>query len=147
MAEGPADKITQRIKHITTDLKKYVEKRIELMALSIGEQYARMIAESAQKVAGLVFFFGALVFLLIALALYLGALFNSRSLGFVVVSIPFLICGYLFFNLKPRSLTKLLKQQFEAEIIGMFDSNDEEEGEKLLPPESHELLNEKEDDA
>ncbi|MBN2732158.1 MAG: phage holin family protein [Balneolaceae bacterium] len=137
--DGTADRIGQRIKHITVDLKRYVEKRIELMVINVGEQYARWIAESIQKIAGLIFLFGALVFLLIALALYLGELLNSRSLGFVLVSIPFLICGYLFFNLKPASISRKLRTEFEEELIGIFKVENIQKDDKLIPPESNEL--------
>lgn len=145
--DGTADKIGQRIKHITVDLKRYIEKRIELMVINIGEQYARWIAESIQKIAGLVFLFGALVFLLIALALYLGALLDSQSLGFVLVSIPFLICGYLFFNLKPESISRKLKAEFEEELIGIFKADSIQDAGKLIPPESNELEKKKEHHA
>jgi uncharacterized membrane protein YqjE len=147
MTDGPTDRISQRIKHITADLKRYVEKRLELMAINIGEQSARMVAEASQKIAGFIFIFGALVFLLIALALYLGALLGNRSLGFVLVSIPFLICGYLFINLKPRIITKMLRSEFEEELMGMLGSNSDEEHEKLLPPESQKLEKKKDYDV
>lgn len=142
--DGTADRIGQRIKHITLDLKRYVEKRIELIVINIGEQYARWIAESIQKIAGLIFLFSALVFLLIALALYLGALLGSRSLGFVLVSIPFLICGYLFFNLKPASISRKLRTEFEEELIGIFEVENIQKDDKLIPPESNELEKKKE---
>lgn len=140
-----ADKIGQRIKHITADVKRYVEKRLELLVLNIGEQYARWIAESIQKTMGLILLFGALVFLLIALALYLGALLDSRSLGFVLVSIPLVIGGYLLFNLRPRSVSERLKTEFEEELIGIFklEHHNEEEG-KLIAPHSNEFEQEKE---
>lgn len=142
--DGTADRIGQRIKHITVDLKRYVEKRIELMVINVGEQYARWIAESIQKIAGLIFLFGALVFLLIALALYLGALLNSLSLGFVLVSIPFLVCGYLFFNLKPASISRKLRTEFEEELIGIFEVENIQKEDKLVSPELNELEKKKE---
>lgn len=147
MSDGPTDRIGQRIKHITVDLKRYVEKRLELVAINIGEQSARMIAESTQRIAGLIFLFGALVFLLIALALYIGTLLGSRSLGFVIVSVPFLICGYLFFNLKPRSFTRKLQTEFEEELVEILKSDKDRKPEKLLTTESQELEKKKERDV
>lgn len=148
MADGPADRIGKHLRHITNDLKRYVEKRMELIALNIGEQSARMIAESAQKIAGLVLIFGALVFLLIALALYLGALLDSRSLGFVLVSAPFLLCGYLFLKLKPSFITRKLKSEFEEELIGMLspETNDRDER-KLISTGSPEIEKKKQHDV
>lgn len=114
------------------------------MVINIGEQYARWIAESIQRITGLIFLFGALVFLLIALAIYLGALLDSLSLGFVIVSVPFLICGYFFFNLKPESISKKLRVEFEEELIGIFKAEQEHNEQELLPPDVNELEKKKE---
>lgn len=143
MADGTADKIGQRLKHITAEMKRYIEKRLELIVLNIGEQYARYIAQSIQKLAGFVLLFGALTFLLIALALYLGDLLNSRALGFVLVSLPLMIGGYLFINLKPRSITNKIRSEFETELLSVFEDLDEPDKNKLLTQESKELPKEK----
>lgn len=143
MGDGTADRIGQRIKHITAEFKRYIEKRLELIVLNIGEQYARYIAQSIQKLAGFVLLFGALTFLLIALALYLGALFNSQALGFALVSLPLIIAGYLFINLKPRSITNKIKSEFETELLGVFKDLEEPQDNKLLTEESEELPKEK----
>ncbi len=143
MGNGTADRIGQRVKHITNEVKRYVEKRLELTVLSIGEQYTRYIAESVQKIAGLVFLFGALVFLLVALALYLGAIFESPALGFAIVSVPLLITGILFVNLKPISITNKLKNEFEEELLSVFRDDEQESQEKLLTEETNELPTEK----
>lgn len=120
-----------------------MKKRLELTVLSIGEQYTRYIAESVQKIAGLVFLFGALVFLLVALALYLGAIFESPALGFAIVSVPLLITGILFVNLKPISITNKLKNEFEEELLSVFRDDEQESQEKLLTEETNELPTEK----
>lgn len=142
MGNGTADRIGQRVKHITAEVKRYAEKRLELIVLSIGEQYTRYIAESIQKIAGLVFLFGALVFLLFALALYLGTLLNSLALGFVIVSLPLLLTGFLFLNLKPRSITNKLKNEFEEELLNVFKEDDDEQDEKLLTEQTKEFSTE-----
>ena len=122
MKEEPAGRISQRIKIITADLKRYVEKRIELTVITVGEQYARWIAESIQKITGILLLVGALVFLLIALAIYLGSLLGSDSLGYVVVSLPLFLLGYLLFNGKPIVMKKKLKKELEEELIQIFDA-------------------------
>jgi hypothetical protein len=147
MAEGPADKIGHRIKNITADLKRYIEKNIELMTLKAGEKIAGIAAQSVQRLAGATFIFGALIFLLIALALFLGRLIGSLSLGFVIVSVPFLVGGWLLINLKPRSLTRRLQSEFEKEIIDTSDTDDQDEEKKLIPSESQKILKNNEHDV
>ena len=145
MGEGSADRISQRVKHVTADLKRYAEKRFELLVVSAGEQYAHFIASSSLKFAGFAFFFGALAFLLVALALYLGSLLGSLSLGFVLVSLPLLAVGFLLINSKPRSLRRKIESEFEEELLAFLESDKERrERRKLLEPDSQKSLKNKE---
>lgn len=139
MAEGPADRIGRHIKHISADVKRYMEKRLELLALNVGEQYARWVAHSVQKMMGAVLLFAALAFLLIALALYVGGLLGSRSLGFVLVSIPLIIGGYLLFTLRPRSVTRRIRAEFEEELVDIFQVAHRDEHNGKLITDSQEL--------
>lgn len=135
MPEKQTDQLGRRFKTITGDLKLYVEKRLELLLLNVGEQYSKWIAESVQKVAGLILLFGALVFLLMALALYLGELLDSLSLGYLIVSIPLIITGLLFYFLKPKSLVENLQRHFESELVNALTPNGKGEKETLNLPE------------
>jgi hypothetical protein len=138
MSEKQTDRLGNRFRTITGDLKLYIEKRIELLLLNIGEQYSRWMAESIQKVTGILLLFGAFVFLLVALAIYLGELLNRPSLGYVIVSLPLVITGFLFYRLKPRSFTDNLQQHFEIELIRAISEEGEDDNEKetLNLPES-----------
>lgn len=147
MREGPAEKIGQRLKTITADLKRYIEKNIELLTLKAGEKIAGIAAQSVQRVAGAIFIFGALVFLLVALALFLGRLLGSLSLGFLIVSVPFLVCGYLLVNLKPRSLTRKLQTEFEKEFFDTSDTEEHEKDTKLISSESQKIVKNNEHDV
>lgn len=132
------DHISDRFRTITADIKLYVEKRIELLLLNVGEQYSKWIAESIQKATGLFLVFGAIVFLLVALAIYLGEITGSPSLGYVIVSLPLFVVGILFFYLKPRSLVENLQHHFESELVEALTPNGESEQELLNLPEQNE---------
>ncbi len=135
MPQKTDDPLGRRLKAITGDLKLYIEKRIELLLLNIGEHFARMMAESVHKVAGFVLLAGASVCLLVALALYLGDLLNSPSLGYVIVSIPLLVLGIMFIYLKPKSILERIQNQFEKEIVNALSANDQQQKKDLLPKE------------
>lgn len=139
MSETNKEQIGARFKTITNDIKLYVEKRIELLLLNMGEQYSKWIAQSIQKATGLFLLFGAVVFLLIALAIYLGEVTGNPSLGYVIVSIPFFVFGMLFYYLKPKSMVETLQRHFESELVDALNQNGEEERDILkLPEESKE---------
>lgn len=132
------DHISDRFRTITGDIKLYVEKRIELLLLNVGEQYSKWIAESIQKATGLFLVFGAVVFLLVALAIYLGEVTGRPSLGYVIVSLPLFVVGILFFYLKPKSLVKNLQRHFESELVEALTPNGEGDKEMLNLPEKTE---------
>lgn len=138
MSDKPTDQIGKRFKTITADLKLYIEKRVELLLLNIGEQYSRWIAESIQRLTGIFLVFGAVVFLLVALAIYIGDLLGSQSLGYILVSVPLLVAGIFLFNLKPKSMVANLQQHFEAELIEALTPNGKSDNEMLNLPESSE---------
>lgn len=135
MTEKETDQLAKRFKTITGDLKLYVEKRIELLLLSVGEQYSKFMAESIQKVTGIFLMFGASVFVLIALAIYLGEVLDSPSLGYLIVSAPLFITGLLFYFLKPKSLAETLQEHFESELVEALTQNGERDKEPLNLPE------------
>ncbi|MDZ7694557.1 MAG: hypothetical protein U5K69_26125 [Balneolaceae bacterium] len=87
------DPLGRRLKTISADLKLYIEKRVELLLLNVGEHFARMMAESVQRITGIILLSGASVCLLVALALYLGDLLNNESLGYVLVALPLIGAG------------------------------------------------------
>ena len=112
-----SDQLGRRLKAISGDIKRYVEKRVELLLLDIGEHFSKMMAESVHKIAGIILLAAASVCLLVALALYLGDLLENDSLGYVLVSIPLLLFGTLFIYLKPRSMLERIQNHFEKEIV------------------------------
>jgi len=137
--EKEKDRLSRRLKTITSDLKLYIEKRIELLLLNTGEQITRLLAESIQRVAGLLLVFGGVVFLLVALAVYLGNILESESLGYVIISLPLFITGVLFYYLKPKKVLENLQQHFESELIDALTPPKETENQPLnLPGTSEE---------
>lgn len=117
------DQLGKRLRSITSDLKLYLEKRIELTMLNVGEAISGLMAASIQRGIGVFLILGGLCFLLFALAIYLGDLLESRSLGYVIVSLPLLLVGGLFMYLKPKSVFNQLQHRFENEVIKSIEQN------------------------
>lgn len=117
------DQMGKRLRSVTSDLKRYLEKRIELTVLNVGEAMSGLMAASVQRSIGVFLLLGGLCFLLFALAIYLGDLLESRSLGYVIVSLPLLLVGGLFMYLKPKSVFQQLQHRFENEVIKSIEQN------------------------
>ncbi|HLR31873.1 MAG TPA: phage holin family protein [Fodinibius sp.] len=138
------DQIGRRLSDIISDLRRYVEKRIELVMLSSGEYFSKWVAMAVYRSAGAMIILGGIGFLLIALAIYIGELLDSRSLGYVIVSIPLLVTGGLFMYLKPRTLFEELKSRFEVELIEAVEQNINKEKKRLESPDMRQPLNKEE---
>ncbi len=130
------DQLSEKLRSITSDLKLYVEKRIELVLLNTGEQISQWMAATLQRVTGALLILGGVSFLFFALAIYLGNILGSESLGYVLVSLPLFILGFLFVYLKPKGLLRQIEQMFEAEIIKALNQNGRARQKKLESTES-----------
>lgn len=131
MNSPETDQLGRRLKSISSDFKLYIEKRIELLLLNVGEHFSRMIAESVQKLAGILLLSISATFLLIALALYLGDLIGNESLGYLSVAVPLLLAGFLFLYLKPRSMVERIEGHFQKEILKAVSTNGKDQKKPL----------------
>lgn len=130
-SDKATDKVGQKLRAIVADIKRYVEKRIELVMLNSGEYFSHWIAVSVQRTTGALLLLGGVCFVLVALAIYLGNLIGSQSLGFLIVSIPLFVVGLSFIYLKPRRVFDTLQQSFEEEMIKAVEGNSKREHKKL----------------
>lgn len=137
--EEISDRLSERLRSLTSDMKRYVEKRVELLMLNAGEHMGDWIAWGIQRMTGIMLLIGGVVFLLIALAIWLGSLLGNPSLGYVLVSLPLLVLGGLILYFQPRSLLKRIRQQFENELLRALYDRPEEKGEhqQRLPAENN----------
>lgn len=133
------DKLGARLKSITNEIKLYLEKRIELTLIGVWEQVSGMLAQTIHITAGFALLLVSLIFLFTALAIYLGNLVDSEALGYVLVSVPIIITGFLFLSLKPASLTEKIQNYFEQEILKALKKDDEDlKTDMKLPPAENE---------
>lgn len=131
-----SDQLGERLRRVSADLKLYLEKRMELMMLNAGEYFSGWMAASVQRALGVLLLLGGLGFILFALAIYLGDLLNSDSLGYLIVSLPLLLTGGGFLYLKPARLFERLQQMFEAEVIKAVNKSSEAQQKKLESKET-----------
>lgn len=146
MAEA-TDRIERRIKAISADIKRYIEKRIELLAVTAGENYSELATKYIQKVAGLFLFAVAFIFLLVALAEFIAALLESQPLGYVIVSALLIICGWLFFKLKPKSFNRKVQNELEEDVIQLLNKYEMKTDQQLSAIQIEETRKEREHDG
>ena len=128
------DQLGHRLKQLTVELKEYIETRLELLLLDFSEQITSWLGQTIQKTVGILlltigFFFGAF-----ALAIYLGDVLGNESLGYLIVSIPFLLIGTIFAVTSSKGLATKVQNQFMKEVIKAIDQKEEKA--KQLPEKS-----------
>lgn len=135
------DKVGEKLRSIVADIKRYVEKRIELILLNSGEHFSYWVAVSVQRTTGALLLLVGVCFVLVALAIYLGSLIGSQSFGFLIVSIPLFIIGLSCIYLKPKGVFDTLQESFEEEIIKAVEGGREREQKKIESTEMDHSLN------
>lgn len=133
------DQVSNRIKQITYELKAYIETRLDLLVLNVGEQVTKWLGESIQKLIGFTILGIGFFFALIALSIYIGELLNSQPLGFLAVAIPLIIIGALFASTRPRGIANSIQNQFMDGILKSIEKKDDEVELKLPEATKKEL--------
>lgn len=114
--------ITDNIQEFTTATQSYIESSISYHKLDIYKKLMRGAVSSTHKILiGFVLLI-AVLFLSIALSIYLGELLDSIALGYLIVGLFYMIivlCIALF--MKPMIERKLLRKTSEQ----FFNSNED----------------------
>lgn len=116
---------------ITSDIREYVEKRVQLLTLTITEQVSRIMAESFQKVLGMFILSFALFFLWFAVGFLIAEIIGSFSAGFAIASLPLFVVGFIFLKSKSKSITEKVQAQLMASILDDIDFEKEAKQDKL----------------
>ena len=124
--------LAKRLRIISVDLKLFVEKRIQLAMLNVGEHFSAWIATASQTITAAVILLLGLCFLLVALAIFLSNLLEIESIGYVIVAAMLFIVGFCFLYFKPMGMFKKLQQHLESEVIDAVNKTTGEIEQKKL---------------
>lgn len=109
------------LKSISDDIRLYVEKRMELFALNISEQVSFILADSIQRLMGILLIAFGILIAWFALSYYLSELVESYSLGFLISSFPLIAGGIIFLKVKPKSITRKIQSGIIHEVMLSFE--------------------------
>lgn len=123
MAKAPDRNIGNDVRHFTSEMKKYAENKVKLAILNAGERLSRAIADSTGKIAALLLLGIAFLYLLVALALFVGNILHNLVLGFVVASGPGLIAGLFIFILAPSKIARKMQDKIVEQVVNDIDFN------------------------
>lgn len=113
---------TQEDRGLGEDLKLYIEKKIQLLLIRITDDISFLLANSIQRVIGILFVFSGALFAWLALAFYLSELWQSNSLGFLAAAIPPFIAGFFIGKYKSFKLSKKIQTIMIKKLLNEIDS-------------------------
>lgn len=125
------DIIGNRLKTIKQDLQDYIETRITLKAIDVGEKISYLIGQSIQQLIAYTILIIGLLFALIALALFVGDLLNNTALGYLIVSAPFILTGLFLVLVKPKKIALNIQDKIMEELLENLE--DKSDALKQLP--------------
>lgn len=120
MVQNSKDSLSERFNSLKGDLKLYIEKRLELLALGSGERFATLMSQSVHRITGFVLLAIGGIFALVGLSIYLGTLLGEPWMGYLIVAAPLLLIGLFFVNLRPKSLNRRMKRRMVEQFFQML---------------------------
>ncbi len=119
------DQLGQRIKQVSNELKEYVETRIELLIISLGDQATFWVGNAIQQLISFTVLSIGILFGLIALGFYLGELLKSNAIGFGIVGGVLFFVGLILVLAKPKNISRRIQNQIMNDVIESLESNKE----------------------
>ena len=110
-------------KNIVAELRLYVEKRIELISLTISEQVSLIAAQSLQKLIGILLIAAGVFFLWFGVGFLVGDLVDNTGIGFVIASLPVLIFGFIFLKQKSTKITENIQSELIHKVMESVDQH------------------------
>ena len=114
------DPLQDAVKRLPTELRLILEKRLELLALDLGEGVSVMFSKLFFAILGMIFLGLAVLLAMFSLALYLSDLLDNEALGFVLTSLPLLLLGLLLVNKRPKSLYIAIQNRFLSQFVDLL---------------------------
>lgn len=114
---------TQEDRGIGEDLKLYIENKVQLLLIRLTDDISFLLANTIQRIVGILFVFCGVLFAWLALAFYLSELLQSNSLGFLVAAIPPLIAGFFIGKYRSKKLSKKIQAMMIKKLLDEIESN------------------------
>ncbi len=118
------ERLSDEINEVKDDFEEYVKSQVDLVKLQTAESVSKLVSGLLINMVLFYVFFFVLLFASIAIALWLDRLFESRSLGFIIVAGFYFIFGLLFLLFRKRIIEKPVIKSVIQLFFPNYISND-----------------------
>ena len=102
--------MNESIKELARDLKEYIELRFDWIVINASDVLSHLISLVLQKFFAILLLAIALLFLMFALAQYLGDLMSNPVFGYLSIGFIVLLLSILFLSNTPRFIFSRIKE-------------------------------------
>ncbi len=121
---------TEDKQDLKDEIHEYVEKRVELIVLTISDQISMMIAHSLQRFIGFLILVFGMLFIWFAIGYSIGEIIGSIGGGFAISALPLFIFGFIFIKRKSKRLTEKIQAGLMSKVLENFDNEEDNESEE-----------------
>ncbi len=119
-SEQDPDPVQDAVKRLPSELRLILEKRLELLALDVGEGVSLMFSKLFFAILGVLFLGLAVLLGMFSLALYLSAVLDNEALGYLLTSIPLLFLGILLVFKRPKLLYIAIQNRILKQFVDLL---------------------------
>lgn len=131
MQETKREPEEKTIDDLVTDVKGYLNVRVEYLRLYAVERVSKIFAEMLTKVAVIISFMLAFLFGSVTLAFYLASVFESNTAGFGAVALIYILIAMLVFITKKSFLERALTNFAINTYFSKLEEEEKEENETV----------------
>jgi uncharacterized membrane protein YqjE len=119
-SEQDPDPVQEAVKRLPSELRLILEKRLELLALDVGEGVSLMFAKLFFAILGILLLGLAVLLGMFSLALYLSDVLDNEALGYLLTALPLLLFGVLLVNKRPKMLYIAIQNRFLKQFVDVL---------------------------
>ena len=108
--------MNESIKELVRDLKDYIELRFDWIVLNASEVLSHLVSMVLQKVFAILMLCISLLFLMFALAQYVGDLMGNPVFGYLSIGFVLLLLGIFFLSNTPRFIFGRMKETITNDL-------------------------------
>jgi len=107
--------------HLIHKVERYVKTRLDLLKLNLVEQTAEIISTLFSGLIFIIIFAIFTLFVNIGVSLFIGKLLNDNALGFLLVSLFYLIIGIIFYFYRGKWIKTPLSNLIINKLLNKYD--------------------------
>lgn len=109
--------LLERLRKLPSDVRKLIEKRIELYVFEFGDKFSVEAARIISNLVTIIILAVALFFLLFAASFFIGDLLGNTAAGFAVVSVLLLVLSLVIYLLSPELIEAKVRTSIARSFI------------------------------